>query len=308
MEMQQVRYFVALSDTLNFTRAAERCNVTQPALTRAIQSLEDELGGPLFHRERANTHLTELGRMMLPYFAQILGRIDEAKTKAQSFGKLTDAPLSIGAMCTIAPGVLCEFIGKFRTENSGVNLEVCDLASNGLCEDLAKGDIELAIYGYPQADDERFHYIPLYEEKFVIVVAPDHPFAQKNVILGQDLHEANYVCRARCEIYDYAANILHSRGIFVNPVFKSERDDWVAGMVRAGLGFGFFPEYSATATDLVVRPLIEPEFVRTIYLLTVRGRPHSPAVGAFVRQAKAHRWPGDGKPATRVQTWDVTAQ
>ncbi len=66
MEMQQIRYFVALAQTLNFTRAAEQCNVSQPALTRAIQQLEHELGGPLFHRERNNTHLSELGRMMAP--------------------------------------------------------------------------------------------------------------------------------------------------------------------------------------------------------------------------------------------------
>ena len=71
MEMQQVRYFVALSSTLNFTRAAEQCNVSQPALTRAIQQLEHELGGPLFHRERGNTHLSELGRMMLPYLETV---------------------------------------------------------------------------------------------------------------------------------------------------------------------------------------------------------------------------------------------
>jgi DNA-binding transcriptional LysR family regulator len=74
MEMQQVRYFLALARTLNFTRAAEAANVSQPALTRAIQQLEHELGGPLFHRERANTHLSELGKMMLPYLEQILAR------------------------------------------------------------------------------------------------------------------------------------------------------------------------------------------------------------------------------------------
>ena len=71
MEMQHVRYFVALAGTLNFTRAAEQCNVSQPALTRAIQQLEHELGGPLFHRERGNTHLSELGRMMLPYLQTV---------------------------------------------------------------------------------------------------------------------------------------------------------------------------------------------------------------------------------------------
>ena len=70
MEMQQVRYFLALSNTLNFTRAAEECNVTQPALTRAIKTLEEELGGELLRRERQHSHLTELGRRMLPLLQQ----------------------------------------------------------------------------------------------------------------------------------------------------------------------------------------------------------------------------------------------
>lgn len=291
MEMQQVRYFVALAETLNFTRAAERCNVTQPALTRAIQALEDELGGPLFHRERANTHLSELGRMMLPYLTQVLAGVTEAKAKAQSFGKLETASLSLGAMCTIAPTVLCDFIRSFRAHYPSVNLEVRDLASDGLCEELLRGDIDIAIYGYPEANDERFYYLPLYSERFVIVVARDHPLALKDVIHGQDLNGQAYVNRARCEIYDYGTRILGDRGIAVNLVFKSERDDWVLGMVRAGLGFGFFPEYSVANTDLVVRPLVEPEFVRDVHLLTVRGRPHSAALGAFVRHAKRHRWP-----------------
>ena len=72
MEMHQVRYFVALCETLNFTRAAEKCNVTQPSLTRAIKLLEEELGGPLFNRERNQTHLTELGRMMEPHLREVI--------------------------------------------------------------------------------------------------------------------------------------------------------------------------------------------------------------------------------------------
>ena len=70
MEMQQIRYFIKLAQTLNFTRAAEECNVTQPALTRAIRALEGELGGDLIRREMRNSHLTELGRRMLPLLQQ----------------------------------------------------------------------------------------------------------------------------------------------------------------------------------------------------------------------------------------------
>jgi DNA-binding transcriptional LysR family regulator len=74
-------------------------------------------------------------------------------------------------------------------------------------------------------------------------------------------------------------------------VFSSERDDWVQGMIKAGLGIGFIPEFSVTDPALVSRQLIDPGFERTISLVTVRGRPHSPALGAFVRQARAFGWP-----------------
>ena len=93
MEMQQVRYFVALADELNFTRAADRCNVSQPALTRAIQQLEHELGGPLFHRERGNTHLSELGRMMLPYLETIHAQTLAAREQAKAVKKLDKVTL-----------------------------------------------------------------------------------------------------------------------------------------------------------------------------------------------------------------------
>ena len=103
MEMQQVRYFVALARTLNFTRAAEQCNVSQPALTRAIQQLEHEFGGPLFHRERSNTHLSDLGLMMLPYLEGVEASARTAKQVASEARKLENVTMTLGAMCTIGP-------------------------------------------------------------------------------------------------------------------------------------------------------------------------------------------------------------
>ena len=98
MEMHQVRYFLAVCDTLNFTRAAKRCHVSQPALTRAIKKLEEELGGPLFRRERTLTHLTDLGRMMKPHLAQSLACARAALVTAQDFRRLEKAPLNLGIM------------------------------------------------------------------------------------------------------------------------------------------------------------------------------------------------------------------
>ena len=84
MEMHQVRYFLAVARTRNFTRAAEECNVSQPSLTRAIQKLEGELGGPLFRREHSLSHLTDLGRIMLPHLEQTYGAAQAAKSLAVS--------------------------------------------------------------------------------------------------------------------------------------------------------------------------------------------------------------------------------
>ncbi len=81
MEMHQVRYFLAAAKHLNFTKAAQECNVSAPSLIRAIKLLELEFGGPLFNRERSRTHLTELGRIALPHLEQVLQEQHDAKRK-----------------------------------------------------------------------------------------------------------------------------------------------------------------------------------------------------------------------------------
>jgi DNA-binding transcriptional LysR family regulator len=95
MEMHQIRYFLALSETLNFTQAAERCNVTQPTLTRAIRVLEIELGGELLRRERTFSHLTDLGQRMLPLMRQCYESAVAVRTVAHSIRKGETAPLSL---------------------------------------------------------------------------------------------------------------------------------------------------------------------------------------------------------------------
>lgn len=291
MEMQQVRYFLTLARTLNFTRAAQQANVTQPALTRAIQQLEQELGGALFHRERRNTHLSELGRMMLPYLEEIHSQAEAARAQARSVGRLDNVTLRIGAMCTIGPALIADLVAAFRQSHPAVDLELVDEGSGELSEQLARGELDLALFGLPQGPDGRFHGLSLFQERFVIAVPPDHPLAAKNVVSCRETHELAYVNRANCEYYDVVRRELRAQGVKWRQVFSSTRDDWVQGMIKAGLGIGFFPEFSVTHPGLVVRRLIDPEFTRTIMLVTVRGRPHAPAVGAFVQAARSFQWP-----------------
>jgi len=96
MEMHQVRYFLAVAQELNFSRAAEKCNVTQPSLSRAIQQLEGELGGPLFHRERHLTHLTDLGQMVQPHLETVYRAAVKAKKLSQDLNQLKRVPLKLG--------------------------------------------------------------------------------------------------------------------------------------------------------------------------------------------------------------------
>jgi DNA-binding transcriptional LysR family regulator len=291
MEMQQVRYFLALSRTLNFTRAAETVNVSQPALTRAIQQLEAELGGPLFHRERQRTHLSELGRIMLPYLQNIYDQSEAAREHARSLKRLERTTLNIGCMCTIGPALVAELLWNFQQQYPDVDIVVTDRAATPLLEMLAAGETDLALFGMPDEPDLRFHAFPLFRERFVVAIPPTHHFAAKNVVRVSDLNKENYVSRSNCEVYEYAKQRFNNAGAYVKQVFTSERDDWVQGMIKAGLGFGFFPEFCVNDPGLVTRRLIDPEIIRTIMLVTVRGRPHSPAVGAFMRQAKAYPWP-----------------
>lgn len=204
MELYQIRYFLALCDLLNFTRAAEKCNVSQPSLTRAIQNLEAEFGGPLFHRERQHTHLTELGRVMRPYFEQVYVQTQAARDAAKTFAKLDDISLKIGVMCTIGPGMLADFFVNFRCRYPGVEVEMLDATGSTLGDLLLSGDIEVALYGLPEGIGDRFHTLPLFQERFVIVIAPTHRFAAMEAVRCADLHEEAYVNRANCEFGAYA--------------------------------------------------------------------------------------------------------
>ena len=305
MEMHQIRYFLAVCETLNFTRAAEQCNVSQPALTRAVKVLEDEFGGLLFHRERNNTHLTELGGLIQPYLSEIYTQTAEAKTQAEKFAQLEDITLKIGVMCTIGPSVISGFLIAYSQSHPSVEIKIVDDTANALKDLLMQGEIEVALYGQPDGVGEDYHALPLFSEPFVIVVNKDHRLAKLPQVRCCDLDGERYVSRANCEIYDYAGEIMVQRGARLNRVFSSERDDWVQGMISAGLGLGFFPALSVTEQGIVSRPLVDPEIIRTINLVTPRGRPHSPAVGAFVREARRYNWP-DIVPEESLVQWQVT--
>ncbi len=294
MEMHQVRYFLAVAQELNFSRAAEICNVTQPSLSRAIQQLEGELGGPLFHRERHLTHLTDLGQMVLPHLETVYNAAVKAKKLSQDLSQLKRVPLKLGIMSTISPDEIVDLISALKMRYDGLELRLCDAGARDLRERLLAGDLEAIIYALPgEESDERMHVIPLFREQMVIAVHQGHRLARDRAFPVKELNGEYYIHRVNCEFAGYADHILEEKGVTCMPTYWSERDDWTLAMVAAGLGFAFMPENAVKHPGVVALPVVEPEFWRQVNLVTVRRRPHSAGLGALVREAMRKKWFGN---------------
>jgi LysR family transcriptional regulator, hydrogen peroxide-inducible genes activator len=293
MEMHEIRYFLAVCETLNFTRAAERCNVTQPALTRAIQKMEDELGGLLFRRERSRTHLTDLGRIIRPQLEEVARRSEAVKAAARDFLKLDNAPLKLGVMCTIGPMRFMSFLAKFRSEHPGIELTLTEGVPEQLGKMLLGGDLDLAVMAQPELFNERLDLRLLYREPFVIAFPPGHRFAQMNAVPIAEVSGENYLLRVNCEYKDFIGDICQSYGFTTHKVYRSEREDWIQAMVLAGMGVCFLPAYSPVIQGLQTRMVVDPEVTRDVSLASIAGRRFSPAVASFVRAIEAYRWPGE---------------
>ncbi|MCG8689589.1 MAG: LysR family transcriptional regulator [Minwuiales bacterium] len=289
MEMHQVRYFLAVCETLNFTRAAERCHVAQPSLTRAIQKLEQEFGGPLFRRERNRTHLTDLGRLVQPHMRAVSAAAEAAHTEAEEFGNLSKAPLRLGVMCTIGPTRLVGFLGRLRAEIPSLDLQLHEANGKRLVDDMLGGELDMALVGLPSYPD-RFDVAALYCERYVIAFPKGHRFEAMPAVPLADLDNEDYLKRVNCEFMDHFDERGEPVPFNVNLRYQSEREDWIQAMVLAGMGCSIMPEYLPVIPGIATRSLIDPAIARTISLVTVAGRRFSPAANAFVRLAHRYDW------------------
>ena len=290
VDLQEIRYFLALVRTRNFTRAAEACHVTQPALTRAIQRLEEQIGGQLFVRDRANTHLTQLGRLLAPQFESLLDREAEARQTAARFLRLNEAPMTIGVMCTIGPLRFAEYLSNFRLANPGIEVTITEAVPDKLCDMLIAGEADVAILARPDGVPEPLVAHPLYRERFVVACSGTHRFATRGRIDMAEMDGEIYLRRINCEFRDVLGEALRSVGANIMRSYQSEREDWVQALVAADMGVCFMPEHSVSQAGVVACHVENPEITRDVSLVTVAGRRWTPPVAAFVKAARAHAW------------------
>ncbi len=181
-------------------------------------------------------------------------------------------------------------MAAFEQNSPGVETAVRDGAPEALAAQLDADELDMAILNPLDGLGENYRAEPLYTERYVVLLPPQHPFAARNALALRDLSGQPYVDRLACEMREMVMGVCEDMGVKLYARFRSEREDWVQAMVMANIGFAFMPEFSVTHPDSVRRPLVDPEVKRTISLITVRGRKHSPAVAAFVRTVRSHKW------------------
>lgn len=290
MDLREIDYFLTVVRTMNFTRAAEICGVTQPTLTRAIQRLEREFGGPLLARERGNTHLTALGRLVHPQLEEIVARSRSLRQQVSLHTRLEGSDLRLGVMCSIGPARFGAFLSRFRARRPGIAITLSDATPDQLSERLLRGELDAALTSLPEGPGERLRAEPLYTESFRVACAPGHAFAARALIRMRDMDGQTYLSRINCEHREVLGEALRSVGAQLVHACRSEREDWIQSLVAAGMGVCFLPEFSAAQPGLVLRPIEDSPPARSVCLVTVAGRRWSSSLGCFIEAVRRERW------------------
>jgi len=291
MELYQIRYFLAVADTMNFTRASERSFVSQPALTKAIQRLEETIGGRLFDRTKNSVQLTELGQAMLPSFRQIYDNANQAREQARRLTRGRRSRVKVGVMCTIDfHQVLPGFVDS-QEGRSTVDLSFREGNLEGLTHALDQGDVDLGVMCSPYDIPKRFRATTLFREHYVLAIGDDHRFNGRQEVEMAELHRERYCEREQCEFSTYIERLLDDRGIALEVVQKSSREDWIQAFVRANFGVAFMPVSIAQAAQLAYVYTADCPIVREVGVVVQAERPMTEAQQAVIDSLRAHAWP-----------------
>ena len=288
MEMHQVRYFLSMARLLSFTRAAYACNVSQPSLTRAIQKLEDEFDGLLFRRERSRTHLTDLGRLMLPHLERTFEAAQAAKQLAKGVGRAEVASLSLGVDATIESETLDAILAELCSGLPGLELTLTTGSSAILVDATMSGELDLVVTEAPDEAPERFESWLLFEHTYHMIARADHPLAQN---APGSLQAASGELWIDHDGRDCARLRNAAAKIGFEPIVRHRTSDasHVKQLVLAGLGSAFMPQ---PRCDDRLRAIRFPDVnvVGQVVLAAVAGRRRSIASDAFIRASRARSW------------------
>ena len=191
MELYQLRYFVAVAESGNFTRAAERSNVTQPSLSQQILNLEREVGHKLFHRLGRKAVLTEAGNAFLERARRILFEVENAARELSDHPSL-GRRITVGAVQTVMPYLVAPLIVRCRDLYPNLTIDAREGFRNDLVERVVEGELDLAVVPLP-VQEPRVAIEPLLTEPLLLVVGKNHPIASRSEISIADLADQTFV-------------------------------------------------------------------------------------------------------------------
>lgn len=267
MELDQLTYFLRIAELGNFTRAAEELAISQPALSRSIQRLEEELGMPVFVRKSRTLELTDAGQLLKSRARQIQSIVEDTKAEISDDGQ--SGRLRIGAIPTIAPYFLPEFLQQFSSQFPQAALIIYEETTDNLLKACSQGEVDVALIALP-VEAKYLQYERLFEEELWLVMPPQHPLLDKKRIRVEDLRELPFIMldEAHC-LSGNIVSICQRRQFQPTTVGKTSQLSMVQELVALGHGVSLVPHMARqldTSPRRVYRSLSSDKPTRQIAL------------------------------------------
>jgi LysR family transcriptional regulator, benzoate and cis,cis-muconate-responsive activator of ben and cat genes len=268
MELRHLRYFVAVAEECNFTKAAKRLHIAQPPLSRQIQQLEETLGVQLFERNSRPLKLTETGRSFYSHAVQLLAQTAEVEAMTRRVGKI-DRSLSVGFVGSTLYGMLPKIIRRFRDENSTVELSLVDLSTMDQIKALKEGRIDVG-FGRIRLEDPSIRRVVLREERMIVALPLGHPLIDAKRLLSlHDLTSETLIIFPKAPRPSYADQVLaafHDRALKPHRLYETRELQIALGLVAAGEGISIVPAsvYGLQRGDIAYKDLDDQNLVSPI--------------------------------------------
>src|SRR5262245_44846530 len=289
MELHQLRYFTAVAQAGNFSRAAEKCHVSQPSLSQQIQKLERWLKQPLFHRLGRKAVLTDAGRLLLDRATAILPDVDDAERRRRAGDDAERGRLAVGAIPTIAPYLLPPTLEAFARHSPRAELMVREDVTAALLPALVEGELDLALAALP-IDDPHLEAEPLLTEPLLLAVPSGLRLAGRRKAGIRDLAVERFILLGEMHCLGEQV-VTFCRANECQPFIacRSAQIGTIQQLIGLGQGVSLLPDLArkADVTGRVVYcPLADPQPHRTIAILRHRHYFHSPLALAFLTELR----------------------
>jgi DNA-binding transcriptional LysR family regulator len=283
-ELLDLRAFLAILEQGSFGKAAAILNISQPALSRRIQALEEAIGSPLFERTTRHVAPTLVGRSFAPRARNILNDVEETVIGMHGSGAKLSGQITIACVPTAAFHLLPRAIQRFNEKFPRIRFRILDVSANEGLESVRKGEAEFGI-NFIGGSEPELCFTPMVEDEFVLVCRKDHPLAAKRQLRWKDLegHALIGVSRASGNRL-IMENALGSTGVSVGFLYEVNHLTTSLGLVEQGLGLAVVTRLAAPRDGhpiLLIKSLREPSVKRTIGLLERRSGSLSPAAQRF---------------------------